>query len=301
MNNPFIKFLSLTFLLFCSVQSLQEIPPQESVVQLVINMENVSELPRNFRIPAALGHLFDDPALFYGLDRLKVSGSSQFSEEGLNQIQDVLNYQNITIVDLRQESHGFINGAAVCWRSEHNWSNIGKSLNEIKEDEHTRLLAALDEGILVEQDNDTVYLAVERVDTEEQIVRSQGLKYIRFPVADHWRPTDDIIDQFIELIKTLPAEEWLHFHCAAGKGRTTTFLAMLDIMKHGSQISLENILFRQHLIGGSDLLKPPGLLWKKNTIQQRIDFFIQFYQYCLESPDFGETWTSWSSRHQIST
>lgn len=39
------------------------------------------------------------------------------------------------------------------------------------------------------------------------------------------------IDEFIKLYKSLPKDAWLHFHCEAGKGRTTTFLAMYDMMK----------------------------------------------------------------------
>lgn len=40
------------------------------------------------------------------------------------------------------------------------------------------------------------------------------------------------------------------FHCEAGEGRTTAYMAMYDMMKN-PDVSLKDILYRQHLLGGN--------------------------------------------------
>ncbi len=51
-----------------------------------------------------------------GLNTLNISGSKQFSEQNLPLIiSNIKTSLPITVVDLRQESHGFINGLPVSW------------------------------------------------------------------------------------------------------------------------------------------------------------------------------------------
>lgn len=45
----------------------------------------------------------------------------------------------IIIVDLRQESHGFINGVAISWVDNHNKANKGLTKEAVLSDENTRL------------------------------------------------------------------------------------------------------------------------------------------------------------------
>ena len=246
-----ITFLFIIAFPLFSLPSLES-PPQEPVTKVIINMDNIGVLPRNFR--TTLDVVADEesnPALFEGLHLLNASGSAQFSIEGLKKIQETIPSNHITIFDLRQESHGFVNGIAVSWRSEHNWANIGKTMDEVLIDEKGRLSMALEQGYLLITDDDEITpLEVWEIETEEQIAQSAGFNYIRLLAVDHWRPTDDIVDQFIDIIKSLPEDEWIHFHCAAGKGRTTTFISMLDMMRNARQVSFEDILIRQYLIGG---------------------------------------------------
>lgn len=46
-------------------------------------------------------------------------------------------------VDLRQESHGYLDGIPVSWYGERDWANLGKSRHEALSDERHRLHAAL--------------------------------------------------------------------------------------------------------------------------------------------------------------
>jgi hypothetical protein len=75
-------------------------------------------------------------------------------------------------------------------------------------------------------------------------------------------------------------------------GRTTTFMAMYDMMKNSKKVSLEDIMERQELLGGVKLLKPVG--GKESESQKRSDFLRQFYQYTKENNDnFKTSWSQW--------
>ena len=81
------------------------------------------------------------PFVFKDLGILGINAisSAQFSESELQKIKEKYPKEDIIIVDLRQESHGFINGKAVAWRSELESANADKKISEILQDEKTRL------------------------------------------------------------------------------------------------------------------------------------------------------------------
>jgi len=238
-----------------------------------------------------------------GLSELKVSGSSQFSAEGLRMIKDRLAGRKIIIVDLREESHGFINGVPVSWRGIHNWANMGKSLAEIESDETERLQNAKKAGSVkiaweVEKEGSESYreeaVAVKDVMTEKELCRSMGVQYIRIPVSDHLLASDPRIDYFIGWYRSLPDDIWLHFHCKAGKGRTTTFITLCDMMRNASRVSCDDIVRRQLLLGGTNLFseeKPDS--WKYAPMRMRALFAVRFHQYCRENRDgFRSLWSA---------
>ena len=66
----------------------------------------------------------------------------------------------------------------------------------------------------------------------------------------------------------------LHFHCDAGEGRTTTFMALYQIM-NSSNLSLEQILSYQYNIG--------GIILTDNKV--RLDFLEEFYNYVSKNKD----------------
>lgn len=269
---------------------------------LILNMWNNDELPRNFRMtsdPIAKkeGKL---PALT-GLDQLNASGSAQFSAEALQAVLKKIAHPNVSIVDLRQESHGFIDGIAVSWYGEHDLANLGKSLSQIQQDERQRLRDALDQiFILVYWNRKFPFpLFVKSAETEADITKNHEVGYLRLPVADHMRPVDAIVDEFVRFISSIPKKTWIHFHCAAGEGRTTTFLAMYDMLHNAGKVSFDDIIRRQQLLGGIDLKDINSSKdWKVPYIKERLAFLEQFYRYSLDNSQSQQLWSSWLQQHQ---
>jgi hypothetical protein len=239
-----------------------------------------------------------------GLSSVKASGSSQFSEGGLKRIKDRLAGEHILVVDLREESHGMINGVPMSWKGEHNWANKGKNLEEIQSDEQgrlegllakrnvtvTRILEKDDQEELMEED-----MHVKTARTEQEVCKAAAVGYMRIPVTDHCRPSDRIVDDFVRFYKGRPPGIWLHFHCKEGKGRTTTFMVLCDMIHNARKVSFEEIMVRQYLLGGANLLKPePQESWKYQPALERVQFLRKFHEYCRANDDGYKTgWLAW--------
>jgi hypothetical protein len=282
----------------------------ESSSILILNMPNESVLPRNFRSTHDAFIPNEDPVPNRaGLDQLNISGSAQFSEESLETILKSLDYPSpLFIVDLRQESHGFLNGDAVSWFAPRDWGNKDKSLQQIEKEEKGLLQAILKDGkvnihqILKKNDAENRLpdtkassLVVKRALTERELLAESGIGYFRIPVTDHVAPTQENVDVFISFVQCLPNERWLHFHCAAGQGRTTTFMTMYDMMFNAKKISFDDIIKRQCLIGGLDLVKITNKNpWKHNLKKERIQFLKDFYEYCRTNQDgYKQKWSDY--------
>ncbi len=241
-----------------------------------------------------------------GLDGLRVSGSASFSEEGLRKITDRIPTKKIIVVDLRQESHGLLNGLAVEWWDERNAANKGKSLEQIVEDERTRLAALCEAGkatvLLLDKSEkleaDPTALALKSVQSEQELCKARDLGYVRIPVTDREKPADDAVDRVLQLVRGLPEDGWLHFHCKAGNGRTTSFLTMVDMMRNAKKVSRDDIFLRQKLLGGADLTDDgPKTDWRYEGYVARRRFLEKFYDYCKANDDgFKTTWSEWSAK-----
>ncbi len=264
---------------------------------LIENMPNVRELPRHFRLSTdPLRETAAKMPSSAGLSTLNISGSAQFSEESLSAILDKIPSKKIIVVDLREESHGFLNGMAVSWYTSKDWSNVGKSLSQIEADEDIRLIDAKNQGwkFVYKKKFIPLLIYVRESQTEKDLAKQRSLGYFRLPVTDHKRPTDHDVDTFIEFVKVLPEDTWLHFHCAAGIGRTTTFMVMYDMMRNHQVASAEDIIKRQALLGGIDLLAPlEEVDWRYPYKLEREQFAATFYLYCQENPHFEKTWSEW--------
>ncbi|MFI5343313.1 MAG: hypothetical protein ACHQUC_03735 [Chlamydiales bacterium] len=303
----FKLFFSLLFL-FGGICHAENIFPASSV--FIINSKNESGIPRNFR---STSNDFMRPTegprpSTEGLKALNISGSSQFSEKGLVSILDQLGHpKNFYIVDLRQEYHGFLNGTPVSWYAPKNWENVGKSVNQILNGEKERLQVALErkdlilskivkkdkKGLKLPEAASVPFTAVGAT-TEEVLASRYQLGYIRIPVTDACKPTNEMVDRFISFVKSLPNESWLHFHCSAGVGRTSTFMIMYDIMKNSKKLSFEEIFKRQYLLGGANLSKfDPETSWKYPLAVERYQFLKDFYEYARANSDnFATTWSA---------
>ncbi len=245
---------------------------------LILNSENLpGQLPRNFRL---------EPML-------KASGSGQFSENGLKALLEKIPAGHaITVVDLRQESHGFVNGIAVSWYAPRDAANVGRSLAAIEADEAERLQELCKEKNIaihrivnkpqdVIEKSETIPVVVEKTATEKNLTESFKIGYFRIPVTDHLPPPEEQLERFLAFIQTLPANSWLHFHCEAGEGRTTTFLTLYDILKNCKRDSFDAIIWRQHQLGGINLSEMPSKeSWKYPFAVERLNFLQKFYQSC---------------------
>lgn len=264
---------------------------QNNNMHLVINSNNTKKLSKHFRKSTDLTNFKGNKIInLNGLANLNISGSSQFSENSLILIKQSLgDAMPIIIVDLRQESHGFINGIAISWSGNRNKANKGLTKEEVLFDENMRLQSILLNKPLSIGNK---LLIPKKVEDEEKLVQSYGMSYMRIPVTDKEKPTNDMIDYFIKFVRSLPKNTWLHFHCKGGVGRTGTFMVMYDMMKNAKNVSLQNIMNRQVLLGGKDLLRDE--LYLMNRSKQRAKLIERFYIYCVENDDnFKTTWSQW--------
>lgn len=272
---------------------------------LILDTWNEHKLPRNFR---KASDPFEDNGLplptRLGLDNLKISGSAQFSMNGLKEVLANISYPQVAVLDLRQESHGFIDGIGISWYGDRDWANKGKTKSQILEDEVNRIHHALERKVSFIYVNKKYPLAFYVLDghTEAEVAKMMGAEYYRIPVTDHLKPNPEAVDNFIKLINTFSQDTWIHLHCAAGEGRTTTFMTMYDMIHNARYVKLEDIFKRQWLIGGQNLLDLKKNDWKLPYERERIEFLEMFYQYCKENPRFLIPWSSWSSStHQANS
>lgn len=301
-----MKIEMLFFLLILCIKMFYYTPLFSQITVTPISDGNHDAvLPANFRVPKDSAAILKDFAdLDEGFYDIPASGSGQFSELSFKGLVSALSQSLMIVVDLRQESHGLINGKAVSWTDgRYNWANAQCTSEEIERDERKHLQQAVENGqLLLNAHTIPQEWIVERVQTEKEFICSLGFPYVRIPVQDHCRPTDQVVDQFVQLIVSLPPETWIHFHCRAGKGRTTTFLTMYDMMLNASHVSLESILTRHKLIGGTDLFKiHEPTHYKHELAITRLEFVKKFYLYCQQVPDFTLSWSEWLERQAILT
>lgn len=302
-------FALLLMLLLAVGPALAQAPGQ---VVLILDEPATQGLPHNFRTSsfAYPGKAKHAPTRL-GLDALLISGSSQFTLAQLGVMLTKLP-RPLTVVDLRQESHGFVNGLAVSWYGPRNWANQGRNLAQVNADEDARLaaLAAQPQAVLAGEVKKDAQGIIERSTplmvqpreavSEGQALARRGVGYLRLPLRDHVRPTDAQVDDFLRFYRGLAKGVWLHFHCHAGKGRTTTLMLLMDILRNGDKVGLEELALRQGLIGGSFLLsRPPQEAgFKREAYQERAEFLRDFYRYAQANPGARpRLWSQWLARH----
>jgi len=262
-------------------------------VNLVIDILDYKEsLPKNFRKTTDLSAIKDNKALnLNGMDKLNISGSQQFSEFNLDSmITAIGSTMPKTIVDLRQESHGFINGIPISWTDSKNNANYGLTREQILQDEANKLKSIKLYAPISFYNKPNETITPTKVQDEYSLVSSRGLSYNRITVRDGGIPSDEMVDYFIQFVKGQPQNLWLHFHCKEGVGRTTTFMIMYDIMKNYKLASADDIIKRQLAL---ENLKESSIESFYNN-KERINFLKKFYEYCKENGDsFYKKWSDW--------
>jgi hypothetical protein len=254
-------------------------------------------------IPAAIAFLLSATE---GLADLRASGSGEFTADNLKLLL-ARTRGPVTVFDLRQETHIFINDLPVSWFATNDWANVGRSQTAIEADETARVQSLKPGSEIAVRPGEAIKKAgadsarpqrvtVERANTERDIVQAAGAHYVRITVTDHTRPLDDEVDQFILAVRVLPEDGWTHFHCEAGRGRTTTFMVLYDMLRNAAHVSLEDIVRRQKLlVYDYDVLRlaQPGD-WKAPYTADRIAFVRTFYNYAHVNPaGRPQLWSEW--------
>jgi protein-tyrosine phosphatase len=251
-----------------------------------------------------------------GLNTLWESGSATPSAMGFKTIaksvKQITHNQVRTIidVDLRQESHGYINQDAVTLVSRNDWINKGNPAKQALQNELTWLAALKTQRriyVLTPHEFNTEnfssgkYLLIKESASESEVAKQAGLGYLRLMITDHLPPDNAEVDKFVALVDNLSQDTWLHIHCRGGAGRTTTFMAMYDMMKNANSVTFASIIERQASIPPYyNLLKierkAPSLT---PYYQQRLQFLKQFYQFArAHTQGRAAKWSEWY-QHQL--
>jgi hypothetical protein len=264
----------------------------------------------------------------YNISGAAASGSAQYSRSQFQAMIDQNAVETpLAVLDLRQEPHGFLlleqplngdNEIAVGWFAERDWLNVAKGLPSILADEGSRLAGAAQASNLTVYGVDTKSATEDSICTatpypvqprgsyshEQALVETfSNVSYLRIPSTDHCRPRDSEVDQFVAYEAALAPNTWLHFHCRAGDGRTTTFMAMHDIIHNAPHDTLETILTRQKSIGGVDLAQEPSPDGQKDFNYpfsvERWTFMQNFYAYVVQAKPgvFKLTWSDWVTQN----
>jgi hypothetical protein len=124
---------------FLAVTLLQKNPPVRPAGSPVliwdIDLTLADALPRNFRTT-------DDPLKANngetpsttGLIDLHASGSGEFTADNLKLLL-ARTHGSVTVFDLRQETHIFVNGLPLSWFAKRDWDNVSRSQTEIEKGE----------------------------------------------------------------------------------------------------------------------------------------------------------------------
>lgn len=229
------------------------------------------------------------PKRFRDIPSLNISGSAEFVPSQVMDIKKAINKPNIFIVDLRQESHGFLNDIAVSYYSPDRLLNNGFSSEDTLADEIEKF------GNIKLKSTENIYnkrgallqtITVSNSQIEEKLVQSSGMNYALFATRDGHIPSPAVTDSFVNFVKITPETTHLHFHCDHGEGRTTLFMAMFQMMKESNVKSLEEILKEQ--------LDAGGIILTYDTT--RAEFLKDFYNYTKENSknNFETPFSVWS-------
>lgn len=220
----------------------------------------------------------------------------------------------IHLVDLREETHGFFDGQPVSWYADNDFGNVGMSRDLILAEEKARLRAY--EGkrtqLFVITDDASDDLGQERVipasytetkvssaRTEEEIAwllrdvfNPTLVFYHRIPITDHCAPSMTRLSA----LRNIPvkANDWVHFHCHGGDGRTSTFLCLWDMLSWSRENEdplppVEEFAARQCTLfpycldpSGCGNCGKPEAGWKQSLAAARWDAIVDFYDLLLQ-------------------
>ena len=242
-----------------------------------------------------------------GLDQLKASASSDFSSSELDVlVAEIRKYHDgpITVVDLRNETHGLLNGNHVSLYGKQNWDNIGLSREQIIESEKEIIHGTVGHRVEVGgtgRNSRTTTIDVTTAETEAEACAKRGIGYFRLTVLDHCFSDPRSVDDFIAFVQNLPENTWLHFHCQAGMGRTNMFLVFYDFLRN-PDVPEKDIIYRHFNMGGNFMYykgdKENEEEYKVPLAQEKAEMIPLVRKYIQENQPkgFKVSWTQWKNR-----
>jgi hypothetical protein len=257
------------------------------------DVQKLTELPR-FRTVSDPFKVRDDGPIptRKGLDTLNISGSRRPTQTGLAR-----NLQNVKMpiynFDLQVDAHYFIKGSPEQWYGYKRVSEVGIDGEIVRLRHYIRRI--IHTGKLYHDASDA--------QTEQQMSEDLGYHYVGISQIRHRLPTAEQIDLFMDTIHNIPQPAWIHFHCNAGRSRTTIAMILFDIMKNGKEVSVEDIVRRHYLLGSEDLFDTE--VWHRSTYTRKMltirkEFILAFYRYVNDSEGYGvSSWTDWSTKHGV--
>jgi len=251
-----------------------------------------------------------------GINELFISGSEQPSEKGWRDVADYIanrmpkEKRHVVVLDLRQESHGFLNGRAITLVNANNWINLGKSdVRVVVEQEKwladLRTKKTITNILTPPQFQARQYaqgksMVVGTVKNEEYYVNKWHFGYSRLFISDHRAPPDLEVERFVSMVKNRSKDTWFHVHCRGGKGRTTTVMVMYDMLKNANKVSFKEIIARHASIPPYYSLLDTTRASPELTpyYEGRIVFLSQFYEYAYNYIEgYRGTWSEWKALH----
>lgn len=277
-----LLILTLSIKPAMAISTIESTAPTPNVKEgfLVMDTDKDTPLPKRYR----------------NISSLNISGSAQFIPSQIENLKKEINVLDTYIVDLRQESHGFLNNDAVSFYSTERLLNNGFNSEETLASEK-EIFGSIKPGDVVNIFNKRgVFkksITVEKSQIELDLVKNAGLNYVLFATRDGHIPTPSMVDSFVSFIVKTPPTTHLHFHCKHGQGRTTMFMSMFQMMKKSTFKSFQEILDEQ--------LDAGGVVLTDNTT--RANFLQDFYDYTKENAatNFKTPFSVWSQEYSRST
>jgi hypothetical protein len=268
-------------------------PPEGSV----IDVPDDRQLPLNWRSTEKTSAKTKGNA---GLPSLAASASGQFSRDQFYAVREVLRAHRVVVVDLRQEPHTFLDGAAISWgppdivgnnRTADQVERVERSWTARANAKKFATVTQFAPGALADQKSWQPLefkLDIREARVEADLVAEAHWGYFRVAAPDAAIPRDQDVDRFVAMARDLHEDIWLHFHDDTGLNRATMFLTLYDMMRNYVRANRAEILARQHRLAGYNLLAGPAK-------SEREVFLGRFFDYCWEcGPRFRRSWSSWS-------
>jgi hypothetical protein len=262
-------------------------------------------LPRNFRVIQNNINQFSASGIF---TKLQLKNAIRHIEEINPEIK------RIHVIDLMKEYHGFIeynqNAIPFSWRANYNTVNFGINYQDIAKNELEVIQKMRDkfngknlyivssfssiDGILDKIHQHVKINKCKNILTEGDLCASEDIIYHRFSSIDYNPPQYQAIIDLARFTQNEfnPQTDWVHIHCHAGQGRSTSFSILFDMFMRVENSTLNSISFPDLLqfhfeSGGKNLLEKPINEWKYPMAIARNNMLHQMYNFLIEINNAG--------------